>query len=148
MPRYLTPAIFDGMPQVVAGFSTRRGGTSAPPYDSLNLSLSPDDEADAMRANRRRLFEQVGFSVDDLALAGQVHGARVEHVTAPGLYRGVDGLVTATPGVLLCITAADCAAVLLADAGADAEAGVVGACHAGWRGTVARIVPTTVAQMQ
>jgi hypothetical protein len=132
------------VPQVVAGFSTRHGGTSAPPYDSLNLSLSPDDDADAVRSNRRRLFGQVGFSVEDLALAGQVHGNRVEHVTAPGAYRGVDGLVTVTPGVMLCMTAADCAAVLLA----DAEAGVVGACHAGWRGTVARVVPATVTRMQ
>ena len=143
-PLYLTPRLFAEYARVVAGFSTRRGGESAPPYDSLNLSLSPDDDPEAVRANRKRLFGSLGFSVDRLALAGQVHGDRIERVTEPGVYRGTDGMVTTTTDVLLCITAADCAAVLLA----DAEAGVVGACHAGWRGAVARIAPQTVVRMQ
>ncbi len=141
---YLTPTIFDDQPGVVAGFSTRRGGASAAPYASLNLSLSPDDDRDAVIANRKRLFEAVGFSLDQLAFTGQVHGDELLEVTEPGLYRGYDGMVTRTRGILLCTTAADCANILLA----DAEAGIVGACHAGWRGAVARIAPKTVAWMQ
>lgn len=142
-PSPLRPALFDEWPNVVAGFSTRHGGGSDGPYASLNLGLSVGDDAAQVRENRRRLFEAVGFSVDQLALAGQVHGAEVMEVVEAGGYRGYDAMVTRRPGLLLCISAADCAAVLLA----DAEARVVGACHAGWRGTVARVVVRTVAAM-
>ncbi len=142
-PRLLRPAVFAGNPRLAAGFTTRHGGVSEAPYATLNLGLSTADEAARVRENRRRLAEALGFAPDALGVAGQVHGAEVRAVDAPGLYVGFDGLVTAAPGVLLCITAADCAAVLLADAGA----GVVGACHAGWRGAAAGIVPETVEAM-
>ena len=136
------PAVFP--PAVRAGFSLREGGVSGAPFGSLNLGRSVGDAPDAVDENRRRFFGALGFDPDDAAVAGQVHGIAVRAVTTGGLYPGFDGLVTATPGVLLCITAADCAAVLLA----DAEAGVVGACHAGWRGTVGGIVGRTVAAMR
>ncbi|MGI9173897.1 MAG: peptidoglycan editing factor PgeF [Rhodothermales bacterium] len=140
----IRPAVFDGVPGLVAGFSTRQGGVSRPPFEALNLGLSTGDERADVLENRRRLAEHVGFRPDALAIAGQVHGAEVKRVDAPGLFPGYDGLVTRTKGLLLCISAADCAAVLLA----DAEAGVVGACHAGWRGTVARIVEKTIEGME
>jgi YfiH family protein len=142
-PTLLRPALFDAWPDLVAGFSTRHGGGSGGPYASLNLGLSVGDDAAQVRENRRRLFEAVGFSTGQLALAGQVHGAKVREVVEAGVYRGYDAMVTRRPGLLLCISAADCAAVLLA----DAEARVVGACHAGWRGTVAGVVGRTVAAM-
>lgn len=142
-PLYLRPAAFDALPGIVAGFSTRHGGTSPAPYTSLNLGLATDDDEARVQENRRRLFEAVGFRADQVAMAGQIHGAAVKVVTEGGIYSGYDALVTDTPGLLLAISAADCAAVLLA----DAEARVVAASHAGWRGTVARIVPHTVAAM-
>ena len=142
-PSPLRPALFDGLPGIVAGFSTRHGGVSEGPHASLNLSLSMGDDEALVWENRRRLFESVGFSIDRVAYAGQVHGAEVVTVGEAGLYRRCDGLVTQQPGLLLCISAADCAAVLLA----DAEARVVGACHAGWRGAAARIVVRAVAAM-
>ena len=143
-PPLLRSALLATLPGIAAGFSTRAGGTSAGPYGSLNLGRSTDDDPDAVAENRRRFFAALGFTPEDAAIAGQVHGTRVQRVTEGGLYLGTDGLATATPGVLLCITAADCAAVLLA----DAEARVVGACHAGWRGAVGRIVADTVKAMQ
>ena len=140
----LRPAAFADVPGLVAGFSTRRGGVSRPPFDDLNLGLSAGDERADVLENRRRLAEHVEFGPDALAIAGQVHGAEIKRVEAPGLFPGYDGLVTRTRGLLLSITAADCAAVLLA----DADAGVIGACHAGWRGTVARIAERTIEAMQ
>jgi len=128
---------------VSAGFSTRHGGVSTGAYDSLNLGRSTDDAEANVQTNRQRFAQALGFSADQMAIAGQVHGSTVRVVEAPGLYRGVDALVTATPGLLLSMSAADCAAVLFA----DAEAQVVGACHAGWRGTVAEIAAKTIAQM-
>ncbi len=130
-------------PGVVAGFSTRHGGVSPPPYASLNLGLGTGDDPAHVHENRRRLAAALGFSVDRLVIAGQVHGTAVLTARAPGLYPGYDALVTATPGLLLCLTAADCAAVLLADAGRR----VVGACHAGWRGAAGGIVGRTIRAM-
>ena len=78
-----------------------------------------------------------------LATAGQVHGSTVRVIDAPRHEPFCDGLVTTTPGLLLAIAVADCAAVLLA----DPDHGVVGTCHAGWRGTVRRVAADTVATM-
>ena len=111
-------------PNVVAGF-TRRDFFPA------------DAGQDAARA---RLAEVIGMPV---ASVGQVHEASVATVRGPGHVPDHDGLVTDVRGLVLSVVAADCALILLA----DAEAGVVGACHSGWRGTVAGIVGKTVAAM-
>ena len=140
----LRPAVFADVPGLVAGFSTRPGGVSQAPFEGLNLGLSSGDERADVLENRHRLAAHVGFSPDRLAIAGQVHGAEIKLVDAPGLFPGYDGLVTRTSNLLLCISAADCAAVLLA----DGETDVVGACHAGWRGTVAHVVERTIKTME
>lgn len=139
----IRPAVFDEVESAAAAFTTRAGGVSAWPFDRLNLGFSTGDEADNVYENRRRLALVMGFAPEQMAVAGQVHGSAVKAVYRRGLYRGYDGLVTRTPGLLLCTTAADCASVLLA----DATAGIVGACHSGWRGTAARIAAKTVAAM-
>ena len=139
----LRPDIFLPSDRIVAGFSTRQGGASKSPYDSLNLGLSTNDQREHVLENRRRLFESVGFSLDRLAIAGQVHGVECEVVAKPGLYEETDALVSRVPGILLCLSAADCAAVLLA----DEKNGVVGACHAGWRGAAGGIVKITIDAM-
>lgn len=139
----LPSSVLDALPGIAAGFSLRTGGVSDEPYGSLNLGRSTADDPAHVAENRRRFFGALGFDESDVAVAGQVHSARVQTVDAPGLVRETDGLVTNTPGLLLAISAADCAAVLLA----DAEARVVGACHAGWRGCVGGIVAETVRQM-
>lgn len=135
------PTIFP--PSISAGFSTRQGGVSQPPFDSLNLGLSTADSKESVRKNRAIAAASLGLTEADMAIAGQVHGADVLTVTEPGLFPGFDGLVTRTPGLLLSISAADCAAVLLA----DPVAGVIGACHAGWRGHVAGIERNTLQAM-
>ena len=139
----IRPAAFNNDKHISAGFSTRRGGISAPPYDTLNLGLSTGDKRENVLENRARVFSEAGFLPELLAIAGQVHGTEVLEVTGPGLFPGFDSLVTQTPGIVLCISAADCAAVLLA----DAERGIVGACHAGWRGAAERIVERTLMEM-
>ena len=138
------PDIFSSSMQLVAGFSTRCNGVSPAPYNSLNLGLSTDDEPANVLENRRRLFDAVGFSLDQLAITGQVHGVECLTLERPGLYRGYDALVTRQPGVLLCLSAADCASVLFADESNH----VVGACHAGWRGAAGGIVANTLDAMR
>ena len=140
----LRPYAFADCPRVAAGFSTRVGGVSKAPFAGLNLGGSVGDDVEAVRENRHRLLAALGFETDALATVGQVHGADVVTVTAPGHTPEHDGLVTDQAGVALGIVVADCGAVLLA----DAEAGVVGACHAGWRGAVGEIPRRTVEAMQ
>lgn len=140
----ITPERLASREAISAGFSLRHGGASQGPYTSLNVGLSTGDESESVLENRRRLFEHVGLDPESLAIAGQVHGDRILTVDRPGLYPGYDGLVTTTEGLSLCITAVDCAVVLLA----DADAGVIGACHSGWRGTKAEIAAKTVAAMK
>jgi len=137
------------------GFSTRSGGVSKI-YggEDLNLGFTRDDVPEAVRENRRRLAEAVG-GVAGLPLVAvrQVHGAVVKVVnegetgwsdTEGRAVLEADGLLTAAPDVLLGVQAADCVPVLVA----DTRLRVVGAFHAGWRGTVAGIVQKGVAQMQ
>ena len=135
------PGVFGGA--VAAGFSTRHGGLSTGAFSSLNLGLSTPDLGDLVRGNRDLLFGILGKTRSDIAVAGQVHGSAVAVAAAPGLYPNTDGLVSSTRGLPLAITVADCAVVLLA----DEQAGVVGACHAGWRGAEGRICTNTVVRM-
>lgn len=98
-------------------------------------------EGEGLDDTRERLALEVGMP---LASVGQVHRADIATVREGGHVPAHDGLVTDRRGLVLSVIAADCGVVLLA----DLEAGVVGACHSGWRGTVAGIVEATVAAMQ
>jgi len=127
--------------QVPHGFTTREGGVSEGPYASLNLSLGTADERSKVFENQRRVLEQ--FGSPPVALLHQVHGNTVQVVNAPGEYEG-DGLLTQTPGLLLRVGVADCYPVLLQ----DPVRRVVGALHAGWRGTVLGILSKALGLMQ
>lgn len=129
------------------GFFTRQGGVSTGPYASLNCSRSGQDDPAAVQENRARVARHLGAEPADLVGVTQVHGADVAVVDAPwpaGAGPRADAMVTAQAGVVLGVITADCTPVLLA----DAEAGVVGAVHAGWRGAVAGVLEATVAAMQ
>jgi YfiH family protein len=140
----LRPAVYSDLPGVAAAFSTRAGGVSKSPFDTLNVGFTTGDDEAAVRENRRRLLRAVGFDEAALATVGQVHGADVATVTEGGHTERHDALVTDRRGLVLGVPVADCGVVLLA----DAEAGVLGAAHAGWRGTVGGIVGATVEAME
>lgn len=127
-------------------FTDRLGGVSAVPFDSLNLALEGDDDPAACAANLRIVLDDFAPG-DQLADLHQVHGCDVV-TPAVGATDGAppdaDGIVTDRPGVVLMVRAADCVPVLLA----DAEAGVVGAAHAGRPGLAEKVVPATLARMR
>ena len=105
-------------------------------------------QPDNVRENRRRVAEQFGLGEPDLQTVHQIHSTDVltvadERWSSPGAPKA-DGLVTDRPGVVLGVMAADCAPVLLA----DADAGVIGAAHAGWKGALGGVVDTTIAAME
>src|SRR4051794_1073523 len=140
---------------VVAAFTSRAGGSSPPPYDSLNMGLRIGDEPRRVLANRRRVLTVLGLAGRPIACLRQVHGVRVVTATTAALGDGppegkapmaeADGLVVtaADPEPVLMVLAADCVPVLLADPEARAGAAV----HAGWRGLAAGVVEAGVAAL-
>jgi polyphenol oxidase len=125
------------------GFTTRAGGVSAPPFDSLNLGMSWGDARQNVLENRRRLAAAAGARA--LYLALQVHGAAVARVRAgdqpAAVARNeVDALVTDLPGAAVAVFTADCVPLLMA----DARTGACAAVHAGWRGVVGKVATATV----
>jgi hypothetical protein len=145
---HLTATALSALPGLRHGFFTRRGGVSEGPYASLNCSLSGQDDRGRVRENRRRAADALGLPAAALHGLTQVHGTAVAEVDAAGWAEGAgpsaDAMVTRRRGVALGIVTGDCAPVLFA----DAEAGVIGAAHAGWRGAAAGVLEETVAAME
>tara|TARA_B100000686_G_C16744499_1_gene948596 strand:- start:609 stop:1376 length:768 start_codon:yes stop_codon:yes gene_type:complete len=128
------------------GFLTRRGGVSGGVYASLNCGRASGDDLKLVNENRRRAVEMVDKRAKTLCVARQVHGREaifVESDWPDGDAPQADALVTNQPCIALGVTTADCAPVLIV----DAEAGVVAAVHAGWRGALAGIVEAAVKTM-
>lgn len=123
------------------GFSTREGGFSEGCYAGLNLDDREDDPA-VVTKNRAQLAAALSLSPEQFARLEQVHGTDVLTVSEAGYWVG-DALVTNKAGVALVIGTADCLPILLH----DPVAGVIGAAHAGWRGTVGHIAIKTLEAM-
>jgi YfiH family protein len=138
-------------PWLVHGFSTRPGGVSTC-YGkrALNLGFSQHDSRENVERNRALFLEAIGATTRagralSLAQMKQVHSSLVHRVSAP-THEPIagDGLITDAPGLLLSVKTADCVAVLVA----DVKRRAVGAFHAGWRGTAARVVEKGIGEMQ
>lgn len=135
----------DALAPIRHGFFTRRGGASSGIFKGLNCGAGSSDQAEAVRINRARVAEAMSVEPDHLISLHQVHSADVVHVTAPFSEKPkADAMVTATPGIALGILTADCAPVLFA----DAEAGVIGAAHAGWKGAIGGVIDATITAME
>ena len=138
------------LPWLIHGFSTRPGGFSKV-YGgkSLNLGFTREDSQRAVKQNRASFLRQLGAIRKGrewpVVTLRQIHSDLihcVSEVPAPGL--AGDGLITQTPGLLVAILTADCLPVILV----DTKRRAVGVFHAGWRGTVKRIVEKGVGEMQ
>jgi len=110
----------------------------------MNVSFRVGDRDANVRENRQRFMGSLGITEDHLATPRQIHSATVCAVDGPGQLPDCDGLTTNVPGVVLSVTVADCLAILLA----DPARGVVGAVHAGWRGTASGIAARAVELLQ
>jgi YfiH family protein len=125
------------------GFTTRAGGVSAPPFDSLNLGVKWGDSREAVEENRARVLRASGARV--LAFARQVHGARVLTVTGDTAgAEEADALCSDRPDVAVAVFVADCVPVLIV----DPRTGAFAAAHAGWRGTVSGVLRATVTTLK
>ena len=148
-PRYLRHAKTAAL--APHGFFSAEGGVSTGIYASLNCGYGSADDPALVSQNRSAAAATLNIDSPQLVAVYQVHGTTCITVDAatPVYARRdqmirADGIITAQPGLALSILTADCLPLLLT----DADATVIGACHAGWRGAVAGIVASTVAAMQ
>ncbi len=134
-------------PGIAHGFFTRRGGVSQGLYDSLNIGLGSSDDRGLVLENRRRIAGRLGVEPARLLAPYQHHSADVAIVDRPwrpGEAPKADALVTATPGLAIAISTADCGPVLFCDRAAR----VIGAAHAGWKGAYSGILEATIEAME
>lgn len=138
---------------VAHGFSTRLGGVSQAPYDTMNLSFSRGDRPEAVSENYRRIAESLGVSMEAMVLTQQTHTVTVRKVTGEDAGKGVvrerdytdvDGLITNVPGLTLVAFGADCVPLYFLDPVKKA----IGLSHSGWRGTVNRMGRVTLDAMK
>lgn len=149
----LKALVFDtltGQSNLVHFITTREGGFSKPPYDTLNLSFNTEDDPLCVSNNRKRIANTLGIAVGQLIFPRQVHGDTVIRIDGSYCQRitnnpiEADALITSTPMLGIGILIADCVPLLFYDPVHQA----IGVAHAGWRGTVANIALKTITAMK
>ncbi len=128
-------------------FFTRDGGVSDGLYRSLNGGLGSKDAVHNVEENRARMAAALGVPRGHLLTAYQIHSPDVaiaESAWSPDSAPRADAVVTRVPGLAVAVTTADCGPILFA----DAEAGIVAAAHAGWKGALGGVIEMTVACME
>jgi YfiH family protein len=133
-------------PRIRHAFFTREGGVSTGIYASLNGGIASNDDPAHVRENRARMAETVGVRPEALVSLHQVHSPDCVIVEGPwpGERPRADGMATRMPDVALAILTADCGPVLFA----DPHGGVIGACHAGWKGALGGVLEATIGRME
>ena len=148
---WLSSSLLDGHP-VRHGFSTRKGGVSPAPWDSLNLGISRGDDTENVGGNYRRFCAAVGVRPESTVLSQQTHSENIRLVAEedagkglfiPRDYTDIDALITDRPGLSLVVFSADCGTILLYDPVHHA----IGAVHAGWRGAAMGLAAKTALKM-
>jgi YfiH family protein len=144
----LTLGVFPGLEAIAPGFevfvTTRAGGTSGAPFDSLNLGGDLGDTRTAIARNRTRLLRALGIGTRALARTGQIHGTEIAVVTRGGRYPGFDGFATDRRDLALAISTADCYSVVICSPPEHALA----ALHAGRRGAAGGIIGRAVGTLR
>ena len=141
-PPVLQSALLAAQPGVEHAFFTRLGGVSTGLYSSLNVGFGSGDDPAAVRENRARAAQGLGVAPDRLVTVYQTHSAAAVLAERPWSVEPprADAIVSGQRGLALGALSADCAPVLIA----DAQARVVAAVHAGWRGALAGVVQAAV----
>jgi len=135
------------LPRIRHGFFTREGGVSRGIYASLNGGVGSSDAPDNVAENRARMAAALGVAPERLLTAYQIHSPDVVVANVPwtpDTRPRADAIVTRTPRLAIGVSTADCGPLLFA----DADAGVIGAAHAGWRGAFTGVIEATVAAME
>ena len=134
-------------PNIRHAFFTREGGVSEGIYQSLNGGIGSNDAPENVRENRARMAASLGVAPTHFVSCYQIHSPNVVVAAEPWTRENTpraDAIVTRVQGLAVGVGTADCGPILFA----DAEAGVVGAAHAGWKGALTGVLEATVAAME
>lgn len=145
-PSPLTHAAL-ALPGIRHGYFTRQGGVSSGIYATLNGGQGSSDDPALVRENRGRMADWLGVARERFVTCYQVHSPDVITVTQPWTREGApkaDAMVTRERGLAIAVSTADCGPVLFA----DAQAGVVGAAHSGWKGAFTGVLEATLGAME
>jgi hypothetical protein len=129
------------------GFFTRQGGVSEGIYESLNGGIGSNDAPDKVKENRTRMAAALGVAPAQFVTCYQIHSPDVIVAEQPWTRENsprADAIVTRVPGLAIGVTTADCGPILFA----DADAHVIGAAHAGWKGALTGVLEATIAAME
>ena len=150
---YLTSPIYDEIPWINSGFSTRLGGVSEGVCTSMNFAYNQHDTPENVYKNYQLFCDATGINIEKIVTTRQVHSNTVvkldenhifRSVSEPGCdFPSVDGVITNIPDVTLFAFSADCSLIQLVDPVNKA----IGLCHSGWRGTVGRISANAIQMM-
>ena len=143
----LQAASLSTLARIRHAFFTRSGGVSQGVYDSLNGGVGSNDAPAKVTENRARMAAALGVKPDHLLTAYQIHSPDVVVADQPWTQEKrphADAIVTRTPRLAIGVSTADCGPLLLA----DAEAGVIGAAHSGWRGALTGVIEAAIAAME
>src|SRR5262249_29249913 len=135
------------LPGIRHGFFTRTGGVSDGVYESLNGGVGSEDSPAKVAENRARMAKSLGVPPEHLLSCYQIHSPEVAVAEAPwpsSERPRADAIVTRVPKLAIGVSTADCGPILLA----DADARVIGAAHAGWRGALTGVIEATIAAME
>jgi YfiH family protein len=146
LPLYYVRA-FSAYPNLVHGISTRQGGISRAPYDSLNLGASVGDKPEVVANNFRLFCQALSITPEETVSCHLVHSARVLTIDRANRQRVMgqaDGLITGEPGIYLAMRFGDCTPLIFF----DPVRGAVGLTHAGWRGTLQNAAGATVTALE
>jgi YfiH family protein len=147
MATMLQSPVLSALAGIRHGFFTRSGGVSTGCYESLNGGVGSNDTPAHVAENLARMATAIGVLPERLVSAYQIHSPVVVTVDAPWDVNArpkADAIVTRVAGLAIAVSTADCGPILFA----DAEAGVIGAAHAGWRGALSGVAEATVAAME
>ena len=126
---------------VHAGITTRLGGFSQPPFDSLNIARHVGDDAENVEKNRQKIVRQLCLNSEPVWL-NQIHGNRIISVNDPPEFRYADGSTTTKRNIVCAVMTADCVPLLICDRQGEKIAVV----HAGWRGILKGVIENAVAE--
>jgi polyphenol oxidase len=137
----------DELPGIRHAFFTRAGGVSGGIYASLNAGVGSNDDQGHVAENRARMATTLGVAPERFLTCYQIHSPDVVVAAEPwgaDARPRADAMVTTVPGLAIGVSTADCGPVLFA----DAQARVIGAAHAGWRGALGGVTDQTIAAME
>ncbi len=128
---------------LIHGYSTRVGGVSPVPFESLNLGKKTRDDSVNVEKNRDIFFGALGIDKTHCVFPGQVHSDTIQIVNKAGIVKNCDALITREKNLFLTIQTADCFPVFLY----DPRNKIAAIVHSGWRGTARNIVGKTIMKM-